>query len=137
MKTMLPRSSRSISASLLLYALALCLVVLAPALGLVVAAVAVWQALLAGSMWYLPLGLVLVLAAVAMVQSHKLFDLALLGLVIVSGVIVWLGVDAGQQERVLNFIQALALQTGLMAGMLLLMVLALVLIHAARRSGRW
>ena len=131
---MLPVHKRSRTAGLLLYGLALSLVLLAPALGVLAAAVAVWQALLAGSIWYMPLGLLMVLAAIAMVQSHKAFDLALLGLVAVA-VIAWFRADSLQQGRLLDGIQALALQTHLMAGVLLVMIVALVLVHAARRFG--
>lgn len=119
-----------------LFGLALSLIVLAPALGAVAAAVVVWQALLAGSIWYMPLGLVLVLAAIAMVQSHKPFDLALLGLVIVA-VIAWFMADALQQGRLVDALLALAPQTGLMFTLLVMMLAALVLIHGARRAGRW
>ena len=136
MNTMMPPPKRTWSANLLLYGLALSLVLLAPVLGALAAAVAFWQALLAGSIWYLPLGLVLVLAAIAMVYSHKLFDLALLGLVVVAA-ITWFKVDSPLQGRLLDAIEALAPQTGLMTGVLVVMVLALVLIHVARRSGRW
>ena len=112
------------------------MVLLAPILGILAASAVAWQALLAGSIWYMPLVLVLVLAAIAMVYSHKLFDLALLGLVVVAG-IAWFMSDALQQERLLESLLAMAPRTGLMAGLLLVMVLALVLTHAARRTSRW
>jgi hypothetical protein len=133
---MLPPPTRSRTATVLLYGLALSLVLLAPLLGILAAAVAVWQALLAGSIWYMPLGLFLVLAAIAMVYSHKLFDLALLGLMIVAAV-TWSMADALQQSRLLDALLALASQTGLMSGLLVMMLVALVLIHVARRTGRW
>ncbi len=116
-----------------MYGLALLLI---PVLGVLATAVAAWQALLAGSIWYMPVGLVLVLAAIAMVQSHKLFDLALLGLVVFA-VLAWFRADSMQQDRLLDAIQALAPQTHLMAGGLLVMIVALVLIHRVRRAGRW
>ncbi len=136
MNTMMSPPKRTWSVNLLLYGMALSLVLLAPMLGALAAAVAFWQALLAGSIWYLPLGLVLVLAAIAMVYSHKLFDLALLGLVVVA-VIAWFMADAPQQGRLLEVLLTLAPKTGLMAGLLVIMVGALMLIHAARRAGRW
>jgi len=112
------------------------MVLLAPILGILAAAAVAWQALLAGSIWYMPLGLVLVLAAIAMSYSHNLFDLAVLGLVIVA-MIAWFTADGLQQGRLLEALLAMAPRTGLMAGLLLVMVLALVLIHAARRTSRW
>lgn len=121
---------------MLLYGLALSLVVLAPVLGALAAAVAVWQALLAGSIWYMPLGLVLVLGAIAMVYSHKLFDLVVLSLVVIA-VIAWFMADTLQQGRLVDILLALAPQTGLMSGLLVTMLVAVVLIHAARRTGRW
>lgn len=133
---MLPPRTRSRTATALLYGLALVLVLLAPLLGALAAAVAIWQALLAGSIWYMPLGLVLVLAAIAMVHSHKLFDVALLGLVIVA-VVAWFMAGALQQGRLVDALLALAPQTGLMSGLLVMMLVALVLIHVARRTGRW
>ena len=136
MTTKTPARTRSRPSSLLLYGLALCLLLLSPVLGIVAAAVAAWQAIIAGSIWYMPLGLLLVLAAIAMMQRHKLFDLATLGLVFLA-VIAWFRVGSLQQDRLLNAIQALASQTGLIAGLLVAMILALVLIHAARRGGRW
>lgn len=136
MNTMLSPRKRSRIAHLLLYGLALSLVLLAPVLGVLAAAVAVWQALLAGSFWYMPLGLVLALAIVAMVQSHKLFDLALLGLVVLTA-IAWLLADTLLKGRVLDGLIALAPQTSLMYGLLAIMLVALVLIHVARRTGRW
>lgn len=135
MKTTQPPRKQSWMTALLLYGLALLLVLLSPVLGALAAAVAAWQALLAGSIWYMPLGLLLVLAAIAMVQSHKPFDLALLGLVAVA-VIAWLRADSPQQGRLLDAIQALALQSHLMAGVLLVMILALLLVHTTRRFGR-
>jgi len=95
-----------------------------------------WQALLAGSIWYMPMGLLLVLAVIAMIYSHKLFDLALAGLVLVV-VVAWFRADSLQQGRWLDSAQLLLPQTGLLAGLLVLMVLALALIHLARRTGRW
>lgn len=134
MNTMLLPPRRSRIAHLLLYVLALSLVLIAPVLGMLAAAVAVWHALLAGSIWYMPLGLVLVLATIAMIQSHKPFDLALLGLVIVT-VITWFRMDPLQQSRLLDAMQTLAQQTHLMAGVLLAMILALVVLHATRQFG--
>jgi hypothetical protein len=136
MKVTTPTRKRSRTVGLLLYGLALFLVLLAPVLGAMALAVAVWQALVAGSIWYMPLGLVLVLAAIALVQSHRPFDLGLLGLVAVM-VIVWFRSDFLQQGHLLDAIQTLAPQTGLMIGVLVVMVVALVLIHAARRNGRF
>ncbi|NBD95777.1 MAG: hypothetical protein GVY11_04785, partial [Gammaproteobacteria bacterium] len=118
------------------YGLAVVLIIISPVLGLLAAAVATWQALLAGSIWYMPLGLILVLATIAVVESHKPFDLALLGLVVV-GVIAWFKADVLQQGRLVDTLWAMAAQTGLMSVLLVAMVLALVLIHAARRIGRW
>lgn len=136
MNTMLSPRTRSKTTSLLLYGLAITLVVLAPAMGAVAAAVAFWQALLAGSVWYMPIGLVLVLAAIAVMQSHKPFDLAVLGLVIVAP-LAWFSASPRQQEQLLNAVLALPSRTLLLGGVLPVMILALVLIHAARRSGRW
>ena len=136
MKTILPPRTQSRIVSLLLYLLALSLVLMAPALGMLAAAVAVWHALLAGSIWYMPLGLVMVLATIAMVYSHKLFDLALLGLATV-GVIAWFMADSLKQARLAESLLVLAPQTGLMSGLLVIMLVALVMIHAARRTGRW
>lgn len=112
------------------------LVVLSPVLGMAAAAVAVWQALLAGSIWYMPMGLVLVLTAIAVVQSHKPFDLTLLGLGVVT-LIAWLGANPLQKDRLLDGILALSRQTPLLVGMLSVVVVALVLVHIARRNGRW
>ena len=131
---MLTPRKRSRAASLLLYALALLLVVLAPVLGVLAAAVAVWQSLMAGSIWYMPLGLVMVFAVIAMVQTHKPFDLVVLGLVVVA-VITWFRADTMQQGRLLDAIHTLAQQPHLMAGMLLVMIMALVVVHATRRFG--
>ena len=136
MNAILPPPIRSRTVSLLLYGLAVLMVLLAPILGILAAAAVAWQALLAGSIWYMPLGLVLVLAAIAMAYSHNLFDLAVLGLVIVA-MIAWFTADGLQQGRLLEALLAMAPRTGLMAGLLLVMVLALVLIHAARRTSRW
>jgi len=117
----------------LLYSLVILLV---PAIGAIAVAIASWQALLSDSIWTIPLGLVVVLAVMAMVQSHKLFDLTLLGLVIVV-VTAWLMTNSAIQDRIMEAVQTLASWTGMMIGLLLVMVLALVLIHAARRTGRW
>ncbi|RFF27023.1 hypothetical protein DZK25_10515 [Wenzhouxiangella sp. 15181] len=117
-------------------ALAIVLVLLSPALGVMAAAIATWHALLAGSFWYMPLGLVMTLAAFAMVQSHRLFDLAFLGLMVVAA-ITWFGLDSPQQRSLLEAVQALASQTYLMAGVLLVMLVAGVLIHIARGANRW
>lgn len=136
MNMMLPPPKRTWTANLLLYGLALSLLFLAPILGMLAAAISTWHALLVGSIWYMPLGLVMILAAIAMVQSHKAFDLALLGLVVVA-VIAWFMADSLLQGHVLDAVQTMAPRTGLMASALLVMILALVLIHAARRTGRW
>jgi len=134
MKAMTQTQDRSRAASLVAYGLALSLVLLAPLLGAVVAAVAVWQALLAGSIWYAALGLVLVLSVIAMVQSHRLFDLAVLGLA-VAVMVTWFATDSAHQSRLLEVSQALTVETRLMAGVAT--VLTLILIHAVRRWGRW
>jgi len=55
----------------LLCTLACLLILIAPLLGLMVAAIGAWHAIVAGSIFYLPLGLAVVLAALAIVQSHK------------------------------------------------------------------
>lgn len=136
MKATSPTRKRSRTAGLMLYAFALSLVLLAPVLGAMALAVAVWQAIVAGSIWYMPLGLVLVLGTIALAQSHRPFDLALLGLVVVL-TITWFRSDPLHQGRLLDAIQTLAPQTGLMIGVLVVMVVALVLIHAARRTGRF
>lgn len=136
MNMMLPPPKRTWTASPLLYGLALALLLLAPMLGMLAAAISTWQALLVGSIWYMPLGLVMMLAAIAIVQSHKPFDLALLGLVVVA-VIAWFMSDSLLQGHVLDALQTMAPRTGLMTGALLVMILALALIHAARRTGRW
>lgn len=136
MNMMPPPSKRTWTANLLLYGLALSLLLLAPMLGMLAAAISTWQALLVGSIWYMPLGLVMMLAAIAMAQSHKAFDLALLGLVVVA-VIAWVMSDSPLKGHVLDVIQTMAPRTGLMAGVLLVMIPVLVLIHVARRAGRW
>lgn len=111
------------------------LVLLSPALGVVAAAIATWHALLAGSFWYMPLGLVLLLAVIAIVQSHKAFDLACLGLVI-TVVIIWFRLDSPQQDYLLDEVQALMPQTYLMGGVLFAMFATLMLVHMARRPNR-
>jgi hypothetical protein len=136
MNTMLTPSKRSRTASVLMHSLALILVMLAPVLGLLAAAVAAWHAIVAGSIWYLPLALVIVLAAIAMIQSHKPFDLALLGLVVVAA-FSWFMADSLQQVRLFDSILSLVPRTYLLGTILLVMVVALVLIHTVRRTGRW
>lgn len=116
---------------LLLHGLALVLVLLAPALGMATAAVATWHSLLAGSIWYLPLGLVLVLTMIAILESHKPFDLVLLGL-LALGVVAWFRVDALQQGLFVDSLQELAIRTSLMVGLLLIMTLALALCYTMR-----
>lgn len=128
--------TRSSFLNFLFYTLAFMLVVLSPALGVLAAAIATWHALLAGWFWYMPLGLVMILAAIAMVQSHRLFDVAFLVLMVVA-TITWLGIDSLQQRAFLEAVQALTAQTYLMAGVLLVMLASLMLIHFARRSERW
>lgn len=86
------------------------MVLLAPILGILAATAVAWQALLAGSIWYMPLGLVLVLAAIAMAYSHNLFDLAVLGLVIVA-MIAWFTADGLQQGRLVEALLAMAPRT--------------------------
>ncbi|NBB93542.1 MAG: hypothetical protein GVY32_10290 [Gammaproteobacteria bacterium] len=136
MNELTPTDTRPPITAAVLYGLAVVLIIISPVLGLLAAAVATWQALLAGSIWYMPLGLILVLATIAMVESHKPFDLALLGLV-VSGVIAWFTADVLQQGQLTDALWAMAAQTGLMSFLLVAMVLVLMLIHAARRSWRW
>lgn len=131
MKTMTPTLERSRTSSLLLYGLTLTLVLLAPALGIAAAAIAAWHSLLAGSIWYLPLGLVLVLATIAILKSHKPFDLALLGL-LALGVIAWFRTDVLRQGLFLDSIQGLAAQTSLMVGLLLIMALVLAMLYTTR-----
>lgn len=132
--TSAPKRSRLLNS--LFYTLAIMLVILSPALGVLAAAIATWHALLAGWFWYMPLGLVMVLAAIAMVQSHRLFDLGVLVLM-VAAAIIWFGIDSLQQRSLLEAVQALTAQTYLMVGVLMVMLVSLVLIHLARRSNRW
>lgn len=134
-KTLLP-PKQTLGSRLLLYGVTLILALVASALGILAAAIALWQALLAGSIWYMPLGLLLLLGAIAIIYSHKLFDLALLGLLLVA-VMAWFMVDALQQAHLLEALLVVASRTYLMAGMMLAMVMTLVLIHSARRAGRW
>lgn len=136
MNTMLFSHKRPRTTRLLLYGLAITLIVLSPVLGMVAAAIAVWQSLAAGSIWYMPMGLTLVLAAIALVQSHKLFDLVLLGLVVVA-LIAWFAAGTLQQDRLLDGILTLSRQPPLLVGVLCVMIPALVLIHMVRRRGRW
>lgn len=125
---------RSIFTGTLLYSLSLLLVLAAPVLGLAASSVAAWNSLLAGSVLYMPLGLVLLLAVVAVVHTHKAFDITLLALV-GFGVTTWFLAGAVRQIRLLDAVQTFAAQTPLMIGALLVMVVVLVLVRATRRSG--
>lgn len=112
------------------------LLLLAPLLGLIAALIATWYALLAGSIWYMPLGLLLVLSAIALIQSHKRSDLLVLGLA-VAGVLTVLRMETAQQNRLAEILVGLTSETALMAALLLVMLAALILLRSIRRkSGR-
>lgn len=129
-----PPSWRSKTVSVLLYALALLLVLLAPLLGLMAAVVGTWHALVAGSFWYMPLGLILLLAVVALAHNHKPFDLALLGLLVLA-VIAWFIAEPLQQLQLLDAFRALVAQTSVMGILLSMMILLLGLLYATRLVG--
>lgn len=109
---------------------------LAPLLGLIAAAIAAWHALLAGSIWYLPLGLLLFLASFAVLQTHKWFDLALLGLV-TAGAFTVLRMDAVEQGRHLDAILSFTLDSGRLVAVLLAILTVLAFVHLARQKGGW
>lgn len=111
------------------------LVLLSPALGVAAAGIATWHALLAGSFWYMPLGVVIALALISMAQSHTAFDVALLGLTVFA-VMTWLGLDSLQQRDLLSIVEVLTSQTSLMAGVLLAMLSTLLFIRILRRRKR-
>lgn len=115
----------------ILYSLALLLVVMAPLLGLVAAGTAIWYATLAGSMLYMPLGLIIVLAILAILHSHKKGDLALLALLL-TGVSAWFLANAETRAAALEWLSAVADQTALLIGLLVLAVIALGLIYTLR-----
>lgn len=111
------------------------LVLIAPALGAVTAAVATWQAVLAGSILYMPLGLVLVLAVIAIVQSHKPLDFVLFGLLLV-GVIAWFRTDPLRQAGWLESLQEWASLLHLVPGLLLILGLLLIWLYSTGLT-RW
>ena len=131
----LPSANRSelmvFLSDIALYILVLLLVIAVPLLGLVAAAIGTWHALAAGSIFYLALGVIILLMALAIFQSHKKGDLTLLVLLL-TGAAAWFLIDAQTQARLLGWAEGLAARTELLTGLLVLMVIALVLIYAFR-----
>ena len=107
-----------------------------PALGFLAALIAAWHALLAGSIWYMPIGLLLLLMAVALIESHKLFDLALLGLV-TAGFGVVFRMEPLQQNRLSDAFMGFALQTGLLVSVVFLVLVILIWLRSIRQKGGW
>ena len=113
------------------FALALLLVLVAPLLGLLAAAIGTWHAIVAGSIFYLPLGLVIVLMVLAIIQCHKTGDIALLT-VMVAGAVTWFLAGGQTQTRLLEWVESLVGRTELLAGLLVLMVMWLVMLYTFR-----
>lgn len=116
----------------LLFSLALILLLASPALGLLAAAVATWQAQLAGSVLYMPLGLVLVLALIAVIQSHKPLDVLLFGS-LVLGTIGWFIADAHQQAHISGIVLDLSTRVNFMPGLIVASLLTAALLFTTLR----
>ena len=112
------------------------LILIVPALGFLAALIAAWHALLAGSIWYMPLGLLLLLTAAALIESHKLFDLALLGLV-TAGFVVVFRMEPLQQNRLSDALMGFALQTGLLVSVICLVLVMLIWLRSIRQKRGW
>ena len=112
------------------------LILIVPALGFLAALIAAWHALLAGSIWYMPLGLLLLLTAAALIESHKLFDLALLGLV-TAGFVVVFRMEPLQQNRLSDAFMGFALQTGLLVSVVFLVLVILIWLRSIRQKRGW
>ncbi|RFF30673.1 hypothetical protein [Wenzhouxiangella sediminis] len=114
------------------FSLAWTLVLLSAALGLIAAAIATWQAQLAGSILYMPLGLVIALALIPVAHKHKPIDLLLLALMLL-GVAFWFSAESPQQAAwradLSNWITLL----GSTRAALLLMVLLLLWLWSSGR----
>lgn len=111
-----------------MYGLMLILAMVTPVLGLAVAAIGAWLALLAGSIYYLPLGLMILLAGMAILRSPLV---AIIGFAVIATLA---GLVAVMDDK--GWIPAwtvdLASRMDLMIGMLVLMVLAFMIVHWQR-----
>lgn len=115
----------------LVFISALVSAVVAPLLGLAAAGIGTWHALVAGSIFYMPLGLIIMLMGLAILHSHNKWDLWLLGLLVV-GAATWYYVGGQDWTRMLGWAEGLAVHTELLAGLLVLLVMALVLVYVFR-----
>lgn len=114
-----------------LYVLALTLLLLAPVLGLAVGAVGAWHAILAGSIFYLPIGVLLMLVGLSVYQCHRKRDIATLAL-LAAAVSGWFLVDLTTRNKMQEWAVGLILPVELLAGLLALLVLLLAVLLAWR-----
>lgn len=111
-----------------MYGLMLVLAMVSPVLGLAVAAVGTWLALLAGSIYYLPLGLMILLAGMAILRSPLA---AIIGLAVIA-TLVWSVNVMDDKGWIPAWTVDLASRMDLLIGMLVLMVLAFIIVHWQR-----
>gem|GEM_PF-3237472 len=97
-------------------------------LGVVIGAMGAWFALKGGSLMYLPVGLVILLAGLAILRSRSITDFFMLVL-LASAMIAWSisGVDA--RSWLLSSAVELSGRVDLLAGLLVIMVLTLLVVH--------
>lgn len=112
----------------ILYGMLLLAVLVSLPLGMVIAAMGAWFAIRGGSLIYLPVGLVILLAGLAILRSHSIADfllLALLGFAMIAWSIS--GIDA--RSWMLSSVVELSGRIDLLLGLLVTMVLAFFVVH--------
>lgn len=112
----------------ILYGMLLLAVLVSLPLGMVIAAMGAWFAVQGGSLIYLPVGLVILLAGLAIVRSHSIADFFLLALLALA-TIAWSisGFDA--RSRILSSVLELSGRVELLLGLLVIMVVAIFIVH--------
>lgn len=123
----------------ILYSFLLLVVPVSLPLGMVAAAMGAWFAIQGGSLIYLPLGLALLLAGVAIVRSRSIADLSMLALLVFAA-FGWSFSGSDVKSRLLSSLAELSGRFELLLGLLACLAVALVVLQwhriAAAPTGR-
>lgn len=115
----------------ILYSLLLLAVPVSLPLGMVAAAMGAWFAIQGGSLMYLPLGLVVLLAGLVIVRSHSISDFVVLVLLALA-TIGWSISGSETRSWLLSSVVELSGRIELLLGFLVIMVAALLIVYSLR-----
>ena len=99
------------------------------------AAIGAWLAVQGGSLLYLPVGLAILFAGLAIVRSHSIADFVLL-VIMTLAMVAWSQSGDDDRARLLGSMTELSGRIDLLLGLLVIMLVALLIAHWCRPLAR-